>query len=212
MESYQNTARELVDELALELMMLESKDVTGWEAIISHLDELAALSKNAGKTRFSDLAKDIKSIVEELVSDKLPSPQQGIKQIGDGVTLFQDILRDVDDIEACSEKIGRFLHDRGLSDETAADSYDTPVKDEEDESKDNRLEKQIPDVSPDVSPDISKDKELIESFIMESLEHLSTIEVDVLTLEREPDNFGVINSIFRLFHTIKGVSGFSESF
>ncbi len=204
MEDYQSTAKNLIDELALELMMLEPKDVPGWEAIISHLDELAALSKNAAKTRFSDLAKDIKSIVEELVSDKLPSPQQGIKQIGDGVTLFQEILRDVDDIEVSSEKIGRFLHDRGLSDETPTDSYDTPVKDEGDDSRDNSLEKQIPDMS----PDISKDKELIESFIMESLEHLSTIEVDVLTLEQEPDNISVINSIFRLFHTIKGVSGF----
>lgn len=200
MESYLSTARDLIDEFALELVLLEPNDMQGWGAVMNYLDELASLSKDAGKTRLSDLAKGIKSIVDELVLDELPSPEQSIKQIGDGVSLFQDILRDVDDIDACSERIGKYLCDSRLSDDTPADSDDTPAKDEGEASKDNSVEKQI--------PDISKDKELIENFIMESLDHLTTIEVKVLTLEQEPDNLDVINAIFRPFHTIKGVAGF----
>ena len=199
MESYLSTARNLIDEFALELVLLEPKDVQGWGYILNHLDELVALTKNAGKAPLSDLAKGIKSIVEELVLGELLSPEQGIKQIGDGVALFQDILRDVDDIDAFSERIEMYLCDSGQSDDTPADP-DVPANDEENESKGISVEKQI--------PDISKDKELIENFIIESLEHLATIEVDVLTLEQNPDNLDVINGIFRLFHTIKGVSGF----
>ena len=63
MESYLSTARDLIDEFALELVLLEPKDVQGWGYVMNHLDELVALSKDAGKTPLSDLAKSIKSIL-----------------------------------------------------------------------------------------------------------------------------------------------------
>ena len=53
-----------------------------------------------------------------------------------------------------------------------------------------------------------QDTELLSGFIDESLEHLETIEANVLELENNPDDLEIINNIFRPFHTIKGVSGF----
>ena len=47
-------------------------------------------------------------------------------------------------------------------------------------------------------------------FLLESREHLAGIEAQTLTLERDPCNADALNSVFRGFHTIKGLAGFLE--
>ncbi len=46
--------------------------------------------------------------------------------------------------------------------------------------------------------------ELIEFFLMESEEHLETILNGLLVFEKDPDNWSVIDEMFRSAHTIKG--------
>ena len=53
-----------------------------------------------------------------------------------------------------------------------------------------------------------QDMDLLSGFVEEAMEHLETIEVNVLELENSPGDPEIINNIFRPFHTIKGVSGF----
>ncbi len=52
------------------------------------------------------------------------------------------------------------------------------------------------------------DPELITDFIIESKEHLETIEPNLLELEKAPDNLNLLNEIFRPMHSLKGASGF----
>jgi two-component system chemotaxis sensor kinase CheA len=52
-----------------------------------------------------------------------------------------------------------------------------------------------------------KDPELLVSFLDEANEHLETVEVQTLTLEKNNDP-DCVNMIFRAMHTIKGVSSF----
>ncbi len=52
------------------------------------------------------------------------------------------------------------------------------------------------------------DPELITDFILESKEHLETIEPNLLELEKAPDNLALLNEIFRPMHSLKGASGF----
>lgn len=59
-------------------------------------------------------------------------------------------------------------------------------------------------------PAVSQDPELIGDFILESREHLSSVESQLLALEQDPGNPEAINTIFRGFHTIKGLAGFLE--
>ena len=54
------------------------------------------------------------------------------------------------------------------------------------------------------------DPELIGDFILESREHLSQIETQLLTLERDASDAEALNAVFRSFHTIKGLAGFLE--
>ncbi len=57
---------------------------------------------------------------------------------------------------------------------------------------------------------MAQDPELVSDFLVESREHLSTIENQLLTIERDPANADALNGIFRAFHTIKGLAGFLE--
>jgi len=57
---------------------------------------------------------------------------------------------------------------------------------------------------------LNQDPELVADFILESREHLSTVEGQLLALEQDPTNAEAINTIFRGFHTIKGLAGFLE--
>jgi len=57
---------------------------------------------------------------------------------------------------------------------------------------------------------LAQDAELVSDFILESREHLANIEVQLLALEQNPSEVEPIHSVFRGFHTIKGLAGFLE--
>jgi two-component system chemotaxis sensor kinase CheA len=57
---------------------------------------------------------------------------------------------------------------------------------------------------------LAGDPELLGDFILESREHLTAIELQLLTLDQDPDNPEAVNAIFRGFHTIKGMAGFLD--
>jgi two-component system chemotaxis sensor kinase CheA len=57
---------------------------------------------------------------------------------------------------------------------------------------------------------LAQDPELVADFVMESRQHLTSIEQRILTLDREPANADAIHLVFRGFHTIKALAGFLE--
>jgi len=57
---------------------------------------------------------------------------------------------------------------------------------------------------------LAADPELLGDFILESREHLTSIELQLLTLDQDPANAEAIHAIFRGFHTIKGMAGFLD--
>jgi|SRR5579871_2296863 len=57
---------------------------------------------------------------------------------------------------------------------------------------------------------LAQDADLVSDFILEAREHLANIEAQLLALEQNPGDAEAIHSIFRGFHTIKGLAGFLE--
>jgi len=53
-----------------------------------------------------------------------------------------------------------------------------------------------------------EDQQILCDFIVESLDSIDALEYSLVAFETNPGDPDVINSIFRIFHTIKGVSGF----
>jgi two-component system chemotaxis sensor kinase CheA len=64
--------------------------------------------------------------------------------------------------------------------------------------------------APVVLASLNQDPELVGDFILESREHLAALEAQLLALEQDPRDADAINTIFRGFHTIKGLAGFLE--
>jgi two-component system chemotaxis sensor kinase CheA len=55
---------------------------------------------------------------------------------------------------------------------------------------------------------LEENRELLTEFHAEAIDHLQQIEAALLVLDEQPGDPEALNSIFRSFHTIKGVSGF----
>ena len=64
------------------------------------------------------------------------------------------------------------------------------------------------DATDAAAPFRDEDLPLIADFISEADSHIETAEGAILELEDRPEDVELINSIFRSFHTIKGVAGF----
>jgi two-component system chemotaxis sensor kinase CheA len=57
---------------------------------------------------------------------------------------------------------------------------------------------------------IAADPDMIRDFALESFDHLTVTEAQLLILEQNPANQDAVHTIFRGFHTIKGLAGFLE--
>jgi two-component system chemotaxis sensor kinase CheA len=60
------------------------------------------------------------------------------------------------------------------------------------------------------SNSLAADEEMIREFITESSDHLASIDNQLLILEKDNSATETLNTIFRSFHTIKGLAGFLE--
>lgn len=56
------------------------------------------------------------------------------------------------------------------------------------------------------------EKDFWDDFIVEAFEHIEEIETNAMSLEKNPEDMDLIHTMFRAFHTIKGLSGFVEHF
>lgn len=75
-----------------------------------------------------------------------------------------------------------------------------------DQEQEKKLVDQIISGEAEVREEV--DPELLTDFLVETKEHLETIEMQVLALETDPGNMESIHGVFREFHTIKGLAGF----
>ena len=50
--------------------------------------------------------------------------------------------------------------------------------------------------------------DLVSEFITETAEGLSAIDVELVTVEQNPNAPAILGGIFRIIHTIKGTCGF----
>lgn len=57
---------------------------------------------------------------------------------------------------------------------------------------------------------LGNDPELIQDFVVEAREHLANVETQLLVFEQEGTASDAVHSVFRSFHTIKGLAGFLD--
>jgi two-component system, chemotaxis family, sensor kinase CheA len=150
------------------------------------------------------------NLIEKLEQEGDPLPQASAEAIKRLKDLFRVvILEDSSDLEHDWSEIRRLIG-----------ALDCHLVDGPGSSDLNALPEAapIPSETPDTASAVDEevgsdaaefqDPELLKDFIEEAKEHLASIEMNMIALEANPEDVGVINDIFRPFHSIKGVAGF----
>jgi two-component system, chemotaxis family, sensor kinase CheA len=184
---------ELIDELAMQTVMVELGDLLTLGSILEKLESIEKIGVEEGLKSVSHLSSTLKKLVEKIILEEISDPANGLTLLREGVRILQKkiSLPASADLEIDEVTFWERIQSLGKLELSPPPS---PEK--------------APGPSQETPSDPSQDVELCRDFISEALEHLNTIELHIISLEQAPEDKECINAIFRPFHTIKGVSGF----
>ena len=187
---------ELVEQLALQTMMTEPDDIMGLGSILEKLEKVLDLAIRADLKPAQRLSESLKKLTEKIVLNEISPPQEGMDLLGQGMKLLQRKLSSSLSEPSSPEEDSFWQKTASLIGEPLPDLP--------------KAEDNVPEQAPpqQESSALTQDLDLFHDFISEGLEHLGTIELNIINLEQSPQDKDCINAIFRPFHTIKGVSGF----
>jgi len=185
---------ELIEQLAIQSVMVEPDDLPGLGAILEKLEKAEKISAESGFHSIQSLGQAIRKMVEKIILNECPDIQEGLGLIRTGVKVIQNRIAFPDHRES-SEEESFWKRWETLSGEKRSAGSESETCGEREE----KVSSSFP---------VDQDVELYKDFISEALEHLGTIELNLISLEQSPGDKEYLNAIFRPFHTIKGVSGF----
>jgi len=185
---------ELIEQLAIQSVMVEPDDLPGLGAILEKLEKAEKIGMASGFHSIQPLGQAIRKVVEKIVLNECPDLHEGLSLIRTGVKVIQNRIAFPDHPES-SEEESLWKRWKSLTGEKRPAGSESETCGEREE----KVSSSFP---------VDQDIEFYKDFISEALEHLGTIELNLISLEQSPENGEYINAIFRPFHTIKGVSGF----
>lgn len=188
--------QELLDRIAASVIA-GMDDLMGMGEVLNLLDELESSGLSSQET---ELVTKLRNVFKKLILEESKDPQRDWESV-------HEIIRIL-----CDRSVETSVISSGEEGETP------PEADVEGEQEEVKIEPPEPP-KPIASSDQSggeievlsipvEDPELFKDFLDEAREHLASIELNIISLEEDPENKEVINAIFRPFHSIKGVAGF----
>jgi len=181
----------LLDDLAVNIMMIEPGDLSAVGELLEILEKLIAHDDMASQVVLGQMARAFQSALQSLIMGELPDTAGSYQQLAECISRMQEVRRNSDDQQA-STAFCTHLHSIGFNFDPALLAAGKQDATGQDDNND---------------PAFLRDKELLECFIDETGEYLASIEANVLELEKAPGNSEAVNAIFRAFHTIKGTAG-----
>ncbi|MDL1970009.1 MAG: chemotaxis protein CheA [Candidatus Desulfofervidaceae bacterium] len=188
---------EILDNIAMDVLNLEPESQPEeFSPLLQKITDFISLLKQAELSEILPLAEQIKEIIEKVIKGEL-SASDSLKGIGEEISLLQKFFQggETNTIIKEHEKIIQTLNSKSLPE---AKKDEKTVEKAEDKTSDESI----------IQINLEEDPELYQDFVNEAQEHLNSIEVNIITLEQNPEDKEVINTIFRPFHTIKGIAGF----
>ena len=209
---------QVLNDLATDVVMLEPGDISGLGLLLNSIDDLEKPGVSVGFEYLLPRAEGLRDAIVEIIYDEFKEPEKSLALLSRLITEMQEALRNGG--EKSSGAAGQPVAQESVTkpmangpEEILSDTAKDLVVVDEVVSETESV-KVVPEQSPDgdeelfTGVDFSEDEDLYQGFIAESNEHLDTIEENILNLEHDPEDLEILNSIFRPFHTIKGVSGF----
>jgi two-component system chemotaxis sensor kinase CheA len=190
---------ENLETLALEVVTLGEKDLSGLGKILNTICDLEINSGGMDESDFPVLIQGIKGYLEQLIMGEM----EDISPLEEAIRCLQSFHQALSRHEEFKQDVSPLLGKLGF----------TETRDEIDDFQTGGMAEKSAPATENKETDsfqefTEEDREILIEFAAESLENLAAIEVGLIHLEENPDDLEIINDIFRPFHTIKGVSGF----
>lgn len=190
---------EHVEQLSSVILAADHADLTGLADAHSRLEKLSQLISElpadvvSSLARASTISVDARKKLEKLI----------LNEFSDGETELKGITKTVGELQQIIEAaMSGTATPAGATE--AAQQFATPQASPSSEPA--KTSHTTINTSPvTLSPD---DLPLISEFVTEATGHLEQAEQDLLKLEEDPGDTDTVSSLFRSFHTIKGVAGF----
>jgi two-component system chemotaxis sensor kinase CheA len=215
------TLTNLLNEMASDFMFLGGSevDVPAAGKFMNHLDKIASAAAEANVREIKGVAAGLNALLEKIVFDSLDDKGAGLSTLEKGISLLQSIVdgyansgKYSGDVNPFGQKIASLTgvnFSAAVPADAAAPSSDvetaaTPVAGTDDPDSASTEKAGIP-ASAETQV---QDESLLRDFIAEGLEYIEEIEINILNLEKNPEDKDYINAIFRPFHSIKGVASF----
>ena len=189
-----------LDTVALEVVTLEVNDIPALGSILKHLGEMETDPPVVEQPAFLEILHAAKGYVENLILKE----KEDITPLEEAIDALQTIYRHVVNQDKYNGDMSQVLERLGFKSAKIGEKE----KDQENKSAagiDEAEKEKTKSTGDNLN---EEDLEILSAFVTESIENLDTIEVSLMDLEQDPNDTESINSIFRSFHTIKGVSGF----
>ncbi|MHB8829318.1 MAG: chemotaxis protein CheA [Syntrophales bacterium] len=212
----------LLNDMASDYMFLAGSevDVPAAGKFMNNLDKVVEKAAEGKISSVREVTSWLNALLEKIVLDALPDKGGGFSALGEGIALLQGIV----DSYANSGKYEGNIFNLGnkiasLTGISLIANDSNPVIQEKNRTNDETTDREgeygegrgnkASSVSRQSAAESQiEDESLLHDFIVEGLEYIDEIEVNILNLEKNPDDKDYINAIFRPFHSIKGVASF----
>lgn len=180
-----------LDDIAAQVML--GAEPIPQDTVDSWTSSLRLLSESAAQHELSEVAELTANLIDAL-------PDGDSTPILDSITKLQEALqRSEEKQEGLGEEI-----------QQAGDGVVEPSPIEQSTEEIDRKSSTGPAPVSTPAASLASDPELVAEFILESRDHLSSLEGQLLALENDTANTDAVHSIFRSFHTVKGLAGFLD--
>lgn len=192
----------LLNILAQEYLFLDCKniDIPTAGKLLNHFENIINESQKIKAPQLNNCARAMSQVLEKVILDAIKDKTKAGDLLEEGIRLMQRIADNLKNTgKYDDDDIQGFMADiAAIAGVTIADDLH-PAAEEVQQSSPAEIREEAVSI---------QDESLIRDFITEGLEYIEEIEVNILNLEKEPENKDYINTIFRPFHSIKGVASF----
>ncbi len=201
---------ETLDKLALTAATVDDSlgDIKDVVEISQAVDAIKDQLVREGRPELSVIFSGLSSVYEKIMLNDAPegSGPAAVEIANEAVTLVRDVIDGMVEAGAADERRGSLLaalkekFDIATDHAPAAPAAMPEAAEAEDKGPRPSIIKLIDD----------NDVEILEGFLDEATDQVNHIEEHIMTLEENPEDMDIINAIFRVFHSLKGASGFLE--
>ncbi|HDR04148.1 MAG TPA: chemotaxis protein CheA, partial [Candidatus Marinimicrobia bacterium] len=194
---------ELLDELNEDLLQLESaeEDNELINRVFRAFHTIKGTSSFLDFKALSEIAHSAENLLDQIRNHQLAPSADIVDVLLETADWVRSYIGHVERREEYTKSVDQLLAAINKHSKSKAEKYDEISNDGDLFTSVSITENLNGDFIPLNAP-----QELIDEFIAESTEQLELMGADLLSMEIEPDNTEIVNTLFRAFHTLKGNS------